>query len=228
MPAKRMRRQMPAAAGAHIAPGVTIAAARRALSNAFSDAGLDTPESDARVLLAHALRLDNAGLTAAAERPLAEEEAAEVEVVAARRLAREPVARIVGHKEFWGLPIRLAPATLVPRPQTETVVEAALALIDAEGLRTRPLRIADLGTGSGALLIALLAELPNAFGIGTDVSLPALTMARHNAVRLDLGKRATFVACDFGAALDGGFDLIVSNPPYIASGPIAPLAPEGR
>src|SRR5712691_212298 len=228
MTAKRMWRQTPADAGANIATGVTIAAARRALSNAFSDAGLDTPELDARVLLAHALGLDHAGLIAAAERPLTQEEAARVERVAARRLAREPVARIVGHKEFWGLPIRLAPATLVPRPETETVVEAALAAIDAEGLRTRPLRIADLGTGSGALLAALLGELPNAFGIGTDVSLPALALARHNAVRLGLGTRASFVACDFGAALDGGFDLVVSNPPYIASGEIAALAPEVR
>ncbi len=228
MTAQRMRRQVPADAGAHIASGVAIAAARRALSDAFRGAGLDTPELDARVLLAHVLRLDHAGLIAAADRPLREEEAARAEVVAARRLAREPVARIVGHKEFWGLPIRLAPATLVPRPETETVVEAALALIDAEGLRTRLLRIADLGTGSGALLAALLVELPNAFGIGTDVSLPALAMARHNAVRLVLDKRARFVACDFGAALDGGFDLVVSNPPYIASGAIAALAPEVR
>ena len=228
MTAKRMKRQISADAGANIAPGVTIAAARRALSNAFRDAGLDTPELDARVLLAHALRLGHAGLIAAAQRPLAQEEAARVEVVAARRLAREPVARIVGHKEFWGLPIRLAPATLVPRPETETVVEAALAAIDAEGLRTRPLRIADLGTGSGALLIALLGEIPNAFGIGTDVSLSALAMARHNAVRLGLEKRASFVACDFAAALDGGFELVVSNPPYVASGEIAALAPEVR
>ena len=148
--------------------------------------------------------------------------------LAARRLDREPVARILGVKEFWGLPLRLNAATLVPRPETETVVEAALAAIDGAGPRDRALRIADLGTGSGALLIALLTELPNATGIGTDVSREALAAARDNADRLGLAARAEFTVCDFGAALTGAFDLVVSNPPYIASADIATLAPEVR
>ncbi len=115
----------------------------------------------------------------------------------------------------------------MPRPETETVVEAALAAIDPHGSRGRALRIADLGTGSGAILLALLSELKNAFGVGSDLNPRALVMARDNARRLGL-HRAAFVACDLAAALRGPFDLIVSNPPYIASGDIATLAPEVR
>ena len=148
--------------------------------------------------------------------------------LAERRIAREPIARIVGSKEFWGLPLRITQATLVPRPETESVVEAALAAIEANGARTRPLRIADLGTGSGAILLALLSELPCAYGIGTDVSHEALAVARENAVRHGLSLRAAMLVCDFGAALAGGFDLVVANPPYIAAGEIAALSPEVR
>jgi len=108
------------------------------------------------------------------------------------------------------------------------VVEAALAAIDSGGPRSRTLRIADLGTGSGALLVALLTELPNADGVGTDVSFDALVMARDNARRLQLDRRARFAACDFGAALSGPFDLVVSNPPYVINSDIAGLAPEVR
>ena len=104
------------------------------------------------------------------------------------------------------MPLRLGAATLVPRPDTETVVEAALALTDAREWRGRALRIADLGTGSGALLLALLSELPIAFGVGTDISVAALAIARDNALRLGLGDRAAFVACELGTALAGGFD----------------------
>jgi release factor glutamine methyltransferase len=206
--------------------GMTVVQARRALSEMFRRAGLDSPELDARLLTGHALGLDHTGLTIEASRPITDDEAHAIDVLAARRLAREPVARILGHKEFWGLPLRLSPATLVPRPETETVVEAALAAVDSGGPRQRPLRIADLGTGSGALLVALLTELPNARGIATDVSVEALQTARDNARRLELGCRASFAACDFGAALSGPFDVIVSNPPYVMSGDIAGLAPE--
>jgi release factor glutamine methyltransferase len=129
-------------------------------------------------------------------------------------------------QESWGLPLRITDATLVPRPETETVVEAALDAIDRDGRRMHHLRIADLGTGSGALLIALLCELPNAHGVGTDVSEEALAVARDNAGRHGLGFRAQFAACDFGAALAGGFDLVVCNPPYVATGDIPSLSPE--
>ena len=210
---------------------MTIAQARRALADSFRLAGLDSPDLDARLLTGHALALDHTGLMRESSRSLGETEAHALSALAARRLNREPVARILGHKEFWGLLLRLNEATLVPRPETETVVEAALAAIDSinqglDGPRTRALRIADLGTGSGALLVALLHELPNALGIGTDVSREALAAARDNADRLGLLPRAKFMVSDFGAALTGRFDLEVSNPPNIASGDMAALPPE--
>jgi release factor glutamine methyltransferase len=206
----------------------SIADARRALARAFLAAGLERPDLDARVLIAHALGLDRTALAAVADRPLGRAEHQRIADLAARRLGREPVARIVGVKEFWGLPFRLTSATLVPRPDSETVVEAALAAIDATGPRTRRLTIADLGTGSGALLLALLSELPHAVGVGTDARHAALLTAADNARRLSLDPRAAFVACDFGAALAGGFDLVVCNPPYVESGAIATLEPEVR
>jgi release factor glutamine methyltransferase len=206
---------------------MTVGSARRALTMVFQNAGLDTPELDARALIGHALGLDHTALIAAGDRVLSDEEATSIDVLARRRLAREPVARITGVKEFWSLPLRIGRATLVPRPETETVVEAALAAIDASGCRHRPLRIADIGTGSGALLLALLSELPHAEGVGTDTSFAALAVARDNARRLGIA-RAEFVACDLAAALRGPFDLVVSNPPYVATPEIATLAPEVR
>jgi release factor glutamine methyltransferase len=205
---------------------VNVATARRRLRDTFREAGLDTPDLDARVLVGHALGLDHAALAGAADRMLAGEECNALDALAARRLAGEPVARIVGWKEFWGLPFRLGPATLVPRPETETVVETALALVKTTS--QQPLRIADLGTGSGAILAALLSELPRAVGVGTDLSVATLTLARDNCRQLTLSDRADFVACSFGAALSGGFDLVVSNPPYIKTGDVAGLALEIR
>jgi release factor glutamine methyltransferase len=194
----------------------------------FAAQGLDTPALDARVLIGHALGLDHAALAGAAERALDAGERGRIAALAARRLGREPVARIVGTKEFWGLPLHLSPDVLVPRPETETLVTTALALIDRDDARARPLRIADLGTGSGALLLALLSELPSAFAVGTDRSVAALAVARDNARRLRLAARAAFVACDFAGALAGPFDLVVANPPYVASAELAQLAPEVR
>jgi release factor glutamine methyltransferase len=205
----------------------TIDAVRRAWAEKFQAAGLDSPQLDARLLVGHALDLDQAALLASGARTLNADEETAIAALANRRLAHEPVARIVGTKEFWSLEFRIDEATLVPRPETETVVEAALAAIDLLGSRGRALRIADLGTGSGAILLALLSELKTAFGVGSDLNPRALVMARDNARRLGL-HRAAFVACDLAAALRGPFDLIVSNPPYIASGDIATLAPEVR
>lgn len=205
---------------------ISIGGARRALARMFAAAGLDTPALDARVLVGHALGLDHTALAAAAERALGPEERERIAGMASRRLAREPVSRIVGMKEFWGLPLKVDPAVLVPRPETETVVVAALTALDNDGGRVRPLRVADLCTGSGALLLALLSELPNAFAVGTDISTEALSVARDNAERLELAARAAFVACDFAAALAGPFDLVVANPPYVASGELAQLMPE--
>jgi release factor glutamine methyltransferase len=208
--------------------GQTVETARRLLTIRLRTQAIESAELDARLLTGAVLGLDLTGLISASARRLSDDEATRLDDFACRRLAGEPVARILGVKEFWGLPLRLNEATLVPRPETETVVEAALAAIDQNGPRTRALRIADLGTGSGALLVALLSELPNAVGIGTDISREALAAARDNAGRLGFASRAMFAACDFGAALAGHFDLVVSNPPYIASGDIATLAAEVR
>jgi len=204
----------------------TIAAIRRDLARRFRDAGLDAPDLDARILVGQALGLDHAALAAHADRPLSDAETAAVAALAQRRLDREPVARILGVREFWGLPFKLNASTLVPRPETETVIEAALAVLG--DVRGRALRIADLDTGSGALLLALLRELPAASGVGTDISVAALGCARSNAAALGLAGRAAFVACDHGAALGGGFDLIVANPPYVATADIVCLPPEVR
>jgi release factor glutamine methyltransferase len=206
--------------------GMTLAQARRALTQQFRAADIESPELDARVLIGHALGLDHAGLISAAARPLAAADAAQVESFARRRLAGEPVARITGMREFWGLPFIVTADVLVPRPETETVVETAVALTGPD--RTAAPRVLDIATGSGAILLALLSELPNAQGAGTDIDLAALGVARRNAVQLGLADRAEFIASNYGAAISGRFDLVVSNPPYIASSEIATLAREVR
>ncbi|MCS3891166.1 release factor glutamine methyltransferase [Bradyrhizobium japonicum USDA 38] len=168
------------------------------------------------------------GIVTQAARQLTPEEAARLEAYAQRRLAHEPVARILGAREFWGLPFQLSEATLVPRPDTETVVELALEIFREATISGPRPRIADIGTGSGAILLALLHELPDAFGVGTDLSLSALNTARSNAAALGLAGRSGFVACSYAAALRGPFDLIVSNPPYIPSGEIPKLSLDVR
>lgn len=207
--------------------GQTIEGARRALSAQLRSARLDEAELDARILIGAALGLDLTGLIAQAVRPLTAAEASRIAQHAQRRMAGEPVARILGTREFWGLPFRLSEATLVPRPDTETVVELALEIL-RERQPSQPLRIADIGTGSGAILLALLHEIPDAFGVGTDLSQNALRTAGANADALGLTDRAGFVACSYASALRGPFDLIVSNPPYIPSAEIAKLSIEVR
>jgi len=208
--------------------GKSIDAARRALAARFKSSAIDSAELDARILIGAVLNLDLTGMITEAARPLTGDESSRLESFARRRLAGEPVARIVGMKEFWGLQLKLSPATLVPRPDTETVVELALEMLRAGRAINRPLRIADLGTGTGAILLALLSELPDATGIGTDISAEALRTAADNAARLGFSGRVDFVRCDYASALSGPFDLIVSNPPYIRSADIAGLGPEVR
>lgn len=206
----------------------TVDAVRRDAAARLRSAGIETPELDARILLGAVLDLDLTGLIAQGGRSLTQDEIAALDAFIQRRIASEPVARILGTKEFWGLPFRLSPDTLVPRPDTETVVEAALAIVRAEAAQDRALRILDVGTGSGAILLALLHELPNAFGVGIDISLGALHAARANAVAFGLSTRAAFVAGDYLAPVGGRFDLIVSNPPYIRAADIAELDAEVR
>jgi release factor glutamine methyltransferase len=208
--------------------GLTIADARRHLASVFRNHRIDSPDLDARLLTSYALGLDHSGLVAAAARSLNQDEADTISSLGRRRLGHEPVARILGRKEFWSLTLAVTDAVLVPRPETESVVEVALAAVDANGPRSRALRILDIGTGSGALLLALLSELPNAFGVGTDRDLSALAVARYNATSVGLRGRSVFIACDHGQALASGWDLVVANPPYVASDEIATLAPEVR
>lgn len=207
--------------------GLSVERARRALAAQLRSAQLEEAELDARILLGAALGLDLTGLVAQAARLLSEAETSRLAQYAERRIAGEPVARILGSREFWGLPFRLSEATLVPRPDTETVVELALEIF-RERQASHQLRIADIGTGSGAILLALLHDIPGAFGVGTDLSLTALKTARDNAAALGLADRASFVACSYAAALRGPFDLVVSNPPYIPSAEIPKLSIEVR
>jgi release factor glutamine methyltransferase len=208
--------------------GVSIAEATRLMAQSFQLAGIEDATVDARALLCHVFHIDRARLISDAERILEAREIAAISTLAARRLRREPVSRIRGRKEFWTLMLSVTPAVLTPRPETETVVEAALDAVDRDGMKMEKLRILDIGTGSGALLLALLSELPNAVGTGTDVSAPALAVARGNAERNGLASRCTFVECNIAEDVQGPFDLIVSNPPYVAHDDIASLVPEVR
>jgi release factor glutamine methyltransferase len=211
-----------------LAPAQTVATARQALAAQLRQAGIDSADADARLLIAHALGIDRTAIMTNGERALTAQERLTLDALTERRMDHEPVARIFGVKEFWSLTLHISPAVLVPRPETETVVEAALDFIVRGSLRNEGLRILDIGTGSGALLLALLSELPNARGTGTDISTPALGVARVNAERLGLASRCTFVTCDIADGLPGPFNLIVSNPPYIPHDDIATLSPDVR
>ena len=203
----------------------TLRTLRRAAEARLAAAGVDTPELDARLLVQHALNLSREQLLFDADKPVPPDAAAKLHALVERRAAREPVSRILGERAFWSLELSLNADTLDPRPDTETIVEAAL---DALPDRTAPLRILDLGTGTGCILLALLAELPNATGLGIDLSPKAVEAAAGNAARNELAGRARFQAGNWGDGLAEQFDLIVSNPPYIPSRDIPSLDPEVR
>ncbi len=200
-------------------PTLTRRAALRHAAALLEAAGIADAEREARFLVLGLLGLEPRDLILGGDKALGDV-AARLAPALARRCAGEPVARILGAWEFWGLPFTLAPETLVPRPDTETVVEAALATLPD---RRASLRILDLGTGSGCILVALLSELPGAIGVGIDRAPGALRAARANAIANGVGGRALFACGDWGEALRGPFDLVVSNPPYIATGDIAGL-----
>lgn len=195
------------------------------LAQAFAAAGVPSADLDARVLLCAALGIDHAGLVRDGDAALGTG-AARLAEFAARRLKREPVSRIIGWREFFGQPFLLGPETLDPRPDTETVVEAVLAHFDQSPARA--LRIVDLGVGSGAILCAILRDLPHAFGVGVDLSPAACALARRNIETLGLADRASVLCGDWGEALAGPFDCIVANPPYIPLTEIESLEPEVR
>jgi release factor glutamine methyltransferase len=205
---------------------VSVRDALGTLTDAFRKAGLDTPELDARLLALHACNMTREAYFLAPTRLLTEAEQNSIVSHQQRRLAREPVSRILGYREFWGRRFAINPAVLDPRPDTETLVELALSL--AKERSQTPLNIIDLGTGSGCILLAILAELPNAWGIGVDRDEAALQIARTNAERLGLGQRAAFVSSNWTSAINGSFSFILTNPPYIVHEEIATLAPEVR
>ena len=208
-----------------LSPQTGVAAARRALAGAFAERAGEEAGLDARLLIEAATGLSHAALIAAPEAPLGA--AAEpLAAMAARRLAGEPVSRILGWRDFWSLRFRVTEATLDPRPDTETLIEAAVDLLAAR--KSEALRLVDFGTGTGAILAALLTEFPQATGIGVDLSADAAEVARENLSRLGLAARARVAIGDWDEGLDGLFDLVASNPPYIPSADIAGLAPEVR
>lgn len=170
----------------------------------------DTPRLDAELLAAHALGVDRNCLLLSR---LDDEAPGALPTLVERRLASEPVAYIIGSRDFWTLDLKVAPGVLVPRPDSETLIEAALAYFAANA----PSTILDLGTGSGALLLAALSEFPEAEGLGVDRSAAALAIAAENARRCALDGRSNFIEGDWGAGLTGPYDLILCNPPYIAT-----------
>lgn len=202
---------------------MTVGAAVAAAAERLAAAGIDSPRLDARLLVAEVLGLVPPALSSRPDLPLDSAQAVRLEAMVARREGREPVSRILGRRGFWTLDLALGPETLDPRPDSETVIDAVLAALPD---RRAALRLLDFGTGSGCLLLALLSELPSATGLGVDRSMAALDVARANAQAMGLGERAAFLQSDWGAALDGSFDVIVANPPYIPAGKIAGLEPE--
>ncbi len=191
----------------------------------LNEAGVEDAAREARRLAQVALGLDAGGLLKRKESALTEIEGTALEGLVARRAGREPFARIAGEKEFWSLAFRLVPETLIPRPESETLIETALARV---GDRQAALRVLDLGAGSGCLLLALLSELPRATGLGVDTSEAALACARANAERLGLATRAAWRRADWTDGLDETFDVVLANPPYVAQRDWRALAPEVR
>ncbi|MEJ8570335.1 peptide chain release factor N(5)-glutamine methyltransferase [Microbaculum marinum] len=204
------------------AAAATVGEMVRQAGRRLAEAGVATPELDARLLVAHAAGLDRVAMIAEARSSLDAMTISQIDHLVARRLAGEPVGRILGHREFWGLDFALGPDTLEPRPDSETVVEAALAAVDAGPGRNAALKVADLGTGTGCLLVALLRELPMGSGVGVDISPGAVEVARRNAQANGVADRARFVVGSWLSALTDGdsgspYDVIVANPPYIES-----------
>lgn len=183
-------------------------------------AAIESPRLEARMLLAEVLACRAEDLLRDPRAAVAPEAAARFAALVQRRAGHEPMAYILGRQEFWSLPFAVSPATLIPRADSEALVEAALASCPA------PRRVLDLGTGTGCLLLAVLHERPGAWGLGVDRNPAAAALAARNALALGLAGRACFVAADWAAPLAGRFDLVLSNPPYIEGASIAGLMPE--
>lgn len=197
---------------------MTVATALREAAAVLAAAGIEGSAYEARLLLAHAEGLDQAALIREPERPV---DAARFRALVGRRRAREPLAHIVGWQEFWSLRFAVSPATLIPRADSETLIEAAV-MARPGSVRT----VLDLGTGTGCLLLAALSEFPEAWGVGVERSPAAAGLAASNARDLGLADRASVVCGDWGAPIAGRFDLVLANPPYIPRGDVAGLMPE--
>ena len=205
------------------AGGTTVGEAVAAAQARLAAAGIDSPRREARLLLQIASGWEPATILGYPERRLDPAAERRLREIVARRAAREPVSRIVGRREFWSLAFALSPDTLDPRPDSETLVAACLERLPD---RQAPLRILDLGTGTGCLLLALLSELPRAIGFGVDIAPGAAATARQNAAAMFLERRAFFLVGGWGAAMQGGMDAVLANPPYVPTGAIAGLSPE--
>jgi release factor glutamine methyltransferase len=185
-------------------------------------AGVDSPVLDARLLLEAGAGVTRLDIVTDPRRALTPEQVVAVQALIDRRVAREPVSHITGKKAFWTLDLNVTPKVLTPRPETEFLVEAALKFLP----NTSPSRVLDLGVGSGAVLLAVLSERDLASGVGLDISVDAVAVARGNAEAIGVANRADFVVGDWGADFSEQFDIVISNPPYIPSGDIDGLAPE--
>ena len=203
----------------------TLVSAWKAAQGELKAARIDSPAIDARLLLEAASGASRLEILTDPHRPLTPDQQTTLTGYLERRLRREPVSRILGRKGFWKIMLNVTPDVLSPRPDTETILDVAMLAFEP----AQAFNVIDLGTGSGAILLAVLSERPGARGVGTDISSEALAVARENAANLDLDGRATFLRTEWAAGFgDTSFDLVVSNPPYIPSGDIPGLDPEVR
>ena len=205
-------------------PG-TLGKAVNAVAEEFKSIGIDSARLDARLIVTRALGLEPQSALLYPEQEITTESSRIILEMVERRMRREPMAQIFGHREFWSLDFLITADSLIPRPDTETLVEAVLSSIGEDG-KDNSLNILDLGTGSGCILLSLLSELPNTNGIGIDISEAAVSVAEANAAHLGLSDQSRFQIGNWGQGLDDTFDIIVSNPPYIPAADIEGLAPE--
>lgn len=196
------------------------------LTKQFEAVGIDTAGLDARLLVQHVSGLGHSGIIAKPDHELSLKQKKQLSSLFQRRRKREPLSRLIGETEFWSLPFLISPDTLDPRSDTETLIEHALHMIGSK--KETPLRLLDLGTGTGCILLSLLHELPEATGLGVDLNPGAVEIAHKNALNLSLETRVKFQQSDWFSTIDGKFDVILSNPPYIPECELANLMPEVR
>ncbi len=198
----------------------------------LSDGGLETPDLEARWILKSVLNISDADLITGAG-TVSQEQATRIDAIVTRRLAGEPLSRILGEREFYGRTFKIGPETLDPRPDTETLVRIAVGVLEKKFHVKQPIplyaaEILDLGTGSGAILLSILKENPDLRGIGVDLSYETLKIASHNAKSLGVSQRSAFICGNWADSITGQFELIVSNPPYIRTSVIENLEKEVR